>query len=212
MTEQYISKVIVAIHRFFLRSLEFACPDAHVREKLTPMILHELLHSYGEGMKHAMLLVNVEREKRPYTWNEIFNANRQASRGRRIAAALAPRARREVVKNFATSKLVVDYDIIATAVMDRRNEEYEKEDIHDLLEAYYDVARKRFVDNIWHQAVDHVLLSGPTSPLGLFSEQWVIGLSTEKLEAVAGEPRGITERREALKKRIQNLKEAVDVL
>ena len=46
--------------------LEFACPDARVREKLTPTILHGLVDRYREGMKHAMLLVDVEREKRPY--------------------------------------------------------------------------------------------------------------------------------------------------
>ena len=75
-------------------------------------------------------------------------------------------------------------------------------EIHDLLEAYYNVACKRFVDNVWHQAVDHVLLSGFTSLLGPFSEQWVISLDTEKLKAVAGEPHGVTEKREALRRRL----------
>lgn len=80
------------------------------------------------------------------------------------------------------------------------------------MEAYYNVARKRFVDNIWHQAVDHVLLPGPASPLGLLPEQRVIGLDGDKLEIVGGEPRGVAERREALRKRMRDLKEAMDVL
>jgi hypothetical protein len=67
-------------------------------------------------MKHAMLLADVEREKLPYTWNEIFNSNLQTSRGRWIAPALAPKARRETSKNFGTSKIVVDFNIIETAV------------------------------------------------------------------------------------------------
>jgi hypothetical protein len=45
------------------------------------------------------------------------------------------------------------------------------QEIHDILQAYYKVARKRFVDNIYHQAVDHCLLSGPSSPMILFCEQ-----------------------------------------
>ncbi|KAK3936789.1 P-loop containing nucleoside triphosphate hydrolase protein [Diplogelasinospora grovesii] len=213
MTEQYISKVILAVHKFFLGALEFACPDARVRERLTPMILHELLDGYREGMKHALFLVAVEREKRPYTLNSVFNISLQTFRGRRVAAALAGKVRNEITGKYGTSqKLVVDYENIETAVRDRSNDEHEKENIHDILSVYYDLARDRFIDNIWHQAVDHVLLSGPTSPLGLFSEQWVIGLSTEKLDAVAGEPRGVTDRRDALQKKIRDLKEAMDVL
>ena len=97
----------------YLHVLRFACPDARVREKLTPTILHRLLDRYREGMKHAMFLVDVEWEKLPYTWNEIFNSNLQTSRGRRIAAALAPKARRETSKNFGTSKLANDSSTIS---------------------------------------------------------------------------------------------------
>jgi len=214
MTEQYISNVILAVHQFFHKALEFACPDARTCERLMPSIMDELLERYNEGMKHARMLVAVEREKRPYTLSEMFNRNLQTSRGRRVAAALATKARNEWSKggSHESPKLVVEYKDIETAITNRSNEAYEKEDIHDILEAYYNVARKRFVDNVWHQAVDHVLLSGPTSPLGLFSEQWVIQLDKEKLEMVAGEPLGVTERREALSKRMLDLKEAMNVL
>ncbi|KAK0714521.1 interferon-induced GTP-binding protein mx2 [Lasiosphaeris hirsuta] len=215
MTEQYISNVILAVHQFFHKALELACPDARTRERLKPSIMDELLERYNEGMNHARMLVAVERVKRPYTLSEMFNRNLQTSRGHRVAAALAPKARNEWTKGGSSHeapKLVVEYKDIETAITNRSNEAYEKEDIHDILEAYYNVARKRFVDNVWHQAVDHVLLSGPTSPLGLFSEQWVIQLDRKKLEMVAGEPLGVTERREALSKRMLDLKEAMNVL
>ena len=39
------------------------------------------------------------------------------------------------------------------------NEEQTTQDLHDTLEAYYKVARKRFVDAVCLQAVDYFLIS-----------------------------------------------------
>ena len=206
MTEQYIGKVILTVHRFFHKALELACPEPRIREKLKPIILDELLDRYSEGKKQAMTLVAIERERRPYTLSEVFSQNLQASRGRRIANALYSSTR------VASGIRVVDHNKIETAITNRSNDIYEKEDIHDILESYYNVACKRFVDNVWHQVVDHVLMSGPTSPLRLFSEQWAFNLDSMKMELEAGESRGVSERREALRKRIRDLKEPMDVL
>ncbi|KAH8684986.1 hypothetical protein BGZ61DRAFT_534180 [Ilyonectria robusta] len=99
-------------------------------------------------------------------------------------------------KNPAFGNLVVDLQIILFAVSNRSNAEHTAEDLHDILHAYCKVACKRFIDNVYHQSVDHFLLSGPLSPLGVFSEQWVFRLESDKLIAIAGESRrsGISER------------------
>ncbi|KAK0616798.1 dynamin family protein [Immersiella caudata] len=209
MTESYISRIILVIHRFVHRALEFACPDVRMNERLRSMIMDGLLERYHGGLKHALMLVAVEREKRPYTWSGVYSHNVQGSRGQRIADSLASKARLE---HGRTSKVVVDHNLISTAITNRGNVDFEKEEIHDTLAAYYNVARKRFVDNIWHQAVDHTLLSGPTSPLGLLSEQWVMTLDNGQLEIIAGELPSVIKTREALGKRILDLKEAMAIL
>lgn len=183
MTRQYMSKIILAIHRFILKTLEVVCSDERVREELMSRILNDLLPRYSQGMKQAMLLVDVERQQRPYTLNHYFNSNLQTSRGAGIKEELKGQARKESGQTWG--KLVIELDKIQSAIRNRSNVEHAAEDIHDILESYYKVARKRFVDNVYHQAVDHCLLSGPESPLVLFSERWVLDLDTEMLAAIA---------------------------
>jgi hypothetical protein len=210
MTEQYLSKIILVVHRFIVMGLEVVCTDSKVLEELKFTILSDLIARYEDGMKHSRLLVDVERKLKPYTLNHYFNSNHQKSRGGRVAETLKPRARRE--NNQQWGELIVELKNIATAVSNKSNAAHAKENIHDILEAYYKVAYKRFVDNVFHQAVNYKLLCGPESPLQLFSEQWVLQLDAEKLVAIAGESRLIRDRRDSLKKKIQDLEGAMEIL
>lgn len=78
-------------------------------------------------------------------------------------------------------------------------------EVHDILKAYYKVARKRFVDNICMQASDYILITGPNNPLKIFSPQFVSLLSDEQLEEIAGEDVGMRRRRTALAKEVKDL-------
>lgn len=73
------------------------------------------------------------------------------------------------------------------------------------------MASKRLIDYVYLQAVDHRLLSGPDSPLRLFSERWVLDLSTAQLAAIAGENRHITMQRQNLKRKADDLREALKI-
>lgn len=206
LTVQYLSVVIFVIHRFIHEALKVVCVDPRVREELLSTMQHEMLVRYRAGLDQAKLLVTVEREKRPYTLNNYFNTNLQEARGVRMASALASQVRVE------NSRSVVDFGDIASAATNMSNAEHAKQDIHDMLDAYYTVARKRFVDNVFHQAVDHCLLSGPSSPLAIFTERWVVELDPEKLAAIAGEPWSVRDQREKLNKTIEDLKGAIEIL
>lgn len=208
MTEQFVSKIIQAVHRFVCAALAIVCTDDNVREALKAAILADLCVRYKDAMGQAKLLVDVERQLKPYTLNHYFNDNHQRSKGVRMAALLRSAARNDDHLNT----LVVEFDKISTTVSSKSNEERAVEDIHDILKAYYKVAVKRFVDNVFQQAVDYKLLSGPDSPLRLFSEQWVLQLSDEDLAAVAGESRMTRDRRTKLKLKIQDLEAAVAIL
>jgi hypothetical protein len=210
MTEQYLSKIILVVHRFILMALDTVCTDSKVREELKSTILSDLLAKYADGMKQSRLLVDVERRLKPYTLNHYFNSNLQKSRGSRVAETLRPLARKENSNQWG--KLIVELDSIKDAVSNKSNTAHAQENIHDILEAYYKVAYKRFVDNVFHQAVNYKLLSGPENPLQLFSEQWVLQLDAEKLVSIAGESRLIRDRRESLQKKIQDLEDAMRIL
>jgi hypothetical protein len=86
------------------------------------------------------------------------------------------------------------------------NEEQTTQDLHDTLEAYYKVARKRFVDAVCLQAVDFFLVSNKEGPLWLFSPHFVGSLSNSELSQIAGEGDEAALRRVRLEEEITTLK------
>ena len=92
------------------------------------------------------------------------------------------------------------------------NDEHTIQDLHDILQSYYKVARKRFVDALRMQAGDHFLITGPDTPLTLFSPAFVAKLTPEQLEEVAGEDRRVATQRATLEKTVHDLEEAMKIL
>lgn len=85
-------------------------------------------------------------------------------------------------------------------------------EIHDILENYYGVARKRFVDNVWMQAANYHLITGPDSPLKLLSPSFVTRLTVDQLEEIAGEDAGLKRKRKAVIKEIKDLEAGKKIL
>ena len=92
------------------------------------------------------------------------------------------------------------------------NDEYDVQTIHDVLRAYYEVARKRFVDNICMQACDDLFVSSKDSPLRLFSQEFASGLNTYMLEGIAGEDSATKSTRRDLQHEISDLEEGKKIL
>jgi hypothetical protein len=92
------------------------------------------------------------------------------------------------------------------------NVEHTVQEIHDILQSYYKVARKRFCDNLCMQAADHFLVQGPGSPLKLFGTALVSALSEEQLMEIAGEDVALRRKRAALAKEISNLEAGKKVI
>jgi hypothetical protein len=85
-------------------------------------------------------------------------------------------------------------------------------EVHDILKAYYKVARKRFVDNVCMQASGFLLVTGPNNPLKILSPQFVSSLSDEQLEEIAGEDIGLRRRRIALAKEVKDMEVGKKIL
>ncbi len=203
MSTSFVSRVILVIHRFIDAALEDVCADPGVRRELRSAILDEVLARYKGGMEAAEFLASTERDGKPYTLDHRFNAIRQQSRGQRIAERLE-----NLEDDFGNIKI----DQVRNVTEEQSNAEEVVEKMHDDLRAYYDIARKRFVDNVLNQAVNYRLLFGPSTPLGVLSQEWVIGLRAEELESIAGESPRIREQRERLTQKIADLKAAKDIL
>ncbi|KIE01832.1 Dynamin, GTPase domain protein, partial [Metarhizium majus ARSEF 297] len=208
LTKAYLGKVIIVVHRFILRVLELSCSDTKVLEEIKSLITSELLDRYQAGMEQAMLLVSLERDRKPYTLNSAFNTELHGSRNQRV---LDPITKEAQLYSNGTGKYV-DLKVAETAITKKSNLQTAHEDIHDILKSYYQISRERFVDNVYRQAIDYCLLTGPMSPLLLFTEKWVLSFDEEKLNCVAGESLLVREKREHLTKKIQDLKSALKIL
>ena len=93
-----------------------------------------------------------------------------------------------------------------------RNLEHTVCDLHDILRSYYKVARKRFVDNVCMQAADFYLVTGPDTPIKVFSPKFVHKLSSEQLDSIAGEDASRKRKRAELKREIESLEQARKLL
>ncbi|KAK4204572.1 P-loop containing nucleoside triphosphate hydrolase protein [Triangularia verruculosa] len=211
IAKQYVSLVIMAVHQFIMKGLENVCNCPIVRQRLAAALLSRLLTTYEGALKQAMLLVEIETQRKPYTLNHYFNSNMQKVRGLKMKDQLAPHAE-AIQRTPNEAPLYVRLENVSSVVENKGNAEYAREEIHDTLRAYYKVASKRFVDYVYYQAVDHCLLTGPENPLLLFSEKWVLGLDDGKLASISGENQQTTIRRAKLEKKVQDLKEAIEIL
>ncbi|KAG6010630.1 hypothetical protein E4U21_005128 [Claviceps maximensis] len=207
MVKLYLSRVILVIHHFIVAVLGKICTDTKVFDELKSAMDDELLRRYQASMEKAVFLVDIEREAKPYTLNVAFSAALQGARSSRITAPL-------VLQCGETPQHEKYFNLfdIRKALEEKSNPQEVTESIHDILEAYYKVARERIVDNLFRQVVDHCLLTGPMSPLGLFSEKWVLGLDKQDLASIAGESRLVSHKREQLTKKMEDLESALKIL
>ncbi|GMF67031.1 unnamed protein product [Aspergillus oryzae] len=164
----YISDVITIVHGFIVKALEIACVDKRVFNHLFSIMMDNLLDKYQRALTQVDFLLHVERNQAPKTLNHYFNENLQ---------------RLYVGSDMAYVIRLEDL----TVLNHMSNTEYTVHDIHDILESYYKVARKRFVDNICMQAADYHLVTGPETPFKLFSSSLVNRLSKDELKDIAGE-------------------------
>ncbi|CAG8902290.1 unnamed protein product [Penicillium egyptiacum] len=202
LAQGYVSDVISYVHRFIQKALLAACPDSEMSSSILSLLMDELMDNYRQAISVADFLLGIERAGTPMTLNHYLNDNLQKCREKRFQDALAKKAF-TVEFPQGDEKAVRLGDVHHQDHMS--NFDHTVQDIHDILESYYKVARKRFVDNVCMQATDHYLVTGPKSPMKLLSPAWVNSLSTDQLEEIAGEDAVTRRRRQQLRKEIRHL-------
>jgi hypothetical protein len=213
---RYISLVISSVHRFCDTLLKLLCTEERVKATLWSFLLDELLLRYRKTADHVKFILQTERAGTLLTTNHFFSENLEKARSERIRAAASDQARptpeREgyeeaIIKQF--SAMALENVVRTTAI---GNIGHTVRDIHDILNSYYKVARKRFVDTVCMQATDYHLVTGPDTPLGVFSSGFVVDLTNDQLEMIAGEDKTSIQRRRAIAKEIESLMEGRRIL
>ncbi|KAI0457535.1 interferon-induced GTP-binding protein Mx2 [Xylaria acuta] len=224
ITMEHMSVIIYHVHRFISEVVKSICPDPRVHEELwNGYLLEELMTSYRRAIDHARFLLRIEREGSPLTLTHSFSEHIQKIRTDRLIHAItelgAERVERPECEPAGKSKkkrhenyIFLKPSHLQHLAIDKGNAKQVREHMHDLLSSYYGVARQRFVDVIYQQAVNHYLLFGEKSPLKIFNTELVLSLNEEQLDMIAAEDAPVKQRREKLVRDIDNLVEALKVL
>lgn len=206
---RHVKGAVLVIHRFLYTLLEVLVEDQRMREELWSSLQDDLLKGYRRACDHAKFVIKTELNGRPVTYNHYFNDNLQRARLGRQKSILQGLDANGPNTKVDLSKVQA---LMTSAVENKSNAEQVKEDIHDILKSYYKVARKRFVDNICQQAINHFLLDGDQSPVKIFTANWVAKLNDRQLDSIAGEDATTTTARQRLETEVEGLKKALEVL
>lgn len=164
----HVTKVIRKIHHFNHEVLQYCCNNDTLCERLWDKLVQPLLPSYEKAVQQASL-AEIERHGNLMTMNHYFAENVRKAREARLKLQF------ETLNSWQTGDeqrepLLRLKDILGVVMS---NDDHTIQDLHDTLKSYYKVARKRFVDAVCLQAVDHFLVSGKTSPLWIFSPHFI---------------------------------------
>lgn len=205
----YIHDVILCIQGFCDYLLSSLCAEEWVKDNLWAVLVEEILPIYKKTTQHVSFILWTEREGNLITTNHYFSENLEKARAARSKEA-------EEALQVPTFAIQLQPEVTTTDHLERisgiSNLKHTVQDIHDILRAYYKVARKRFVDNICMQATDYHLVSGQEAPLRVFSPTFVSNLTSDRLEAIAGEDTVSIQRRKELHRQIDSLRDGMKVL
>lgn len=204
----HVSDAIILVHDYILELLKHILPEKKVlQELLDNVLLEKLQASYRRAMDHARFLLEIEREGKPMTYNHDFSAELQRGQSERLHESMEKLDKTDYGKGPT-----VEVKALKNLRIDRSNPQQVREYLHDILQSYYKVSAKRFVDVICQQVIDHFLLNGKDSPLHVFSTDLVFDLNASRLEMIAGEDQVTKQERERLERDIESLQQAMQVL
>lgn len=209
---EHFDKIKVITNEFITSLLKHVCPEQdlemRLRTYLDPLI--EKAYSRAEDELHSIL--KSEREGVLLTLDNSYAEVLQETRKMRTMFALkAVQLQHNTGMGNEREQQRMYEDRLKTilAAVTPSNVVQNVNDIHDILAAYYSVARKRFVDNVALQVVErHFLSLDEGGPARCFSPEWVGGLSVDELEMIAGEDKAVSNRRAVLKDKLDRWRAA----
>lgn len=204
--------------------LNLVCPDPHVRERLEKAICRVSDAAEQKGLKQLSERITTLSSSHLQTNNSAFVEKVRIARLQRFQAALERyRSRKATEQYFMPQKLppVAGFSIgedskftidmrDTAALFDElhvSNAQNLADEIHDVLRAYYEIARDDFVEFVNHLIVEPYL-NAPDGPVLFFSPLFVSGLAPERLESLAIEELALVRERTDLVAALVRLKRA----
>lgn len=207
MAQAHVSNAILVVHHFIRTVLDSVCPNPTIRAELWAHLLEELQKKYKSAMDHANFLLSVEFMGKSITYNPKFE-EALAKNQLGYATQLQSAADAEIESGQQVSVLEKILDILGR----KDSVDTTRRTIHDVLKCFYEISRSRFVDIFCQQVIDYYLLQAPDGPLNVLSDQVVLYLTAEQLDAIAGEDLISRERREKLTRDVADLTKAMKIL
>ncbi|RDW58965.1 uncharacterized protein DSM5745_11171 [Aspergillus mulundensis] len=205
----YISDVIAVVNAFIVSVLTDLCNDGRISRGLLAIMMDDLQKKYANAVAHTRFLLENERNDTLMSLHPSFTETLQSRPDSKMQKCITDKT--FSAGNVALGK-VVRVDDIKAAMPGMSNRDYMVQQVHDILQSYYNVAQARFIDNVCMQSANYFLLSGPKSPMKLLSPTFVYRLSDQELADIAGEDPVIHRQRLQLSKEIEDLEVAKRIL
>lgn len=214
ITIAFVNDVIIYVHDFICRLLHHVCPDARVRSGLLSFIMDGLLTKYKNAIDHVEFVLRVERHGTLLTKNHYFGDTLGKLRNERLLAAV--KNSEFTSTTSANGRSLQSFQVIRVDnlvdIASKSNFEHAVEDMHAILQAYYKVAMKRFIDTVVAQGTDYFLLTGENSPIKILTPLFISSMTAEQLEEIAGEDLISKRERQELNEEIQALEQGRKLL
>ncbi|KAF4463774.1 Interferon-induced GTP-binding Mx [Fusarium albosuccineum] len=214
MARAHVSNAILVVHHFISTVLESCCSDPDIRAELWNFLLDDLQDRYRRAVVHTEFLLKVEFEGKSITYSPSFNEallKAKLARVPDITEELGKHAR-----GFGDTHVRLQpsqiQSMIEAKLGNKETLATTRRDIHDVLKLFYEQSRSRFGDVVCQQVIDHFLLHAQDGPLAVLSEEVVLNMTPEQLEAIAGEDMLSRDKREKLTRDIANQKQALKIL
>lgn len=214
ITLSFMNDIIVYVHDFICRLLNHVCPDSKVRTGLLSFIMDNLLEKYVDAIKHVEFILRVERHGTLLTKNHYFGDTLSKMRNERLIKAMKQhefRAKRQDADGATHYVTAVPVSGM-TSSLSQGNLEHAVDDIHTVLNAYYKVVMKRFIDIVVAQGADYYLLTGDESPLKILTPLFISSMTAEQLDEIAGEDLVTKRERQELQEEILALEQGKKLL
>lgn len=205
--------------RILLTLLETTCPDPLVRDKLEASIRQASDHAEAIGLQQLGKRLDDLTTRHLQTNNSAFEAKVHEARQLRFQAALQRYRAARPVSGLERPFGMSNYEFETRLIIDTRNtaslfEELHmsnsrnlENEIHDILKAYYEIARDDFVEYV-NQFIVEPYLNDPKGPVLFFSPLYVGELSKSEIESLATESASLTRERAELEATLTRLRRA----
>ena len=205
IASKFVAGVCTHLVKFNVHLREKLCDDAKVRAKIREHLKPLADQCRERAVTQLETILKDERTGHLLTTNHHLADNIQAARAERFKQRLCNLG----FVDGQVYRAPINFSQI-TSSMHLSNENSTILDIHDTLRAYYSVALNRFVDNVVVQVVERTLL-GPEGSLRIFTPEFVIGLSDEAREKIAGEEEEVVDRRVKLQAQVARPETASEI-